>query len=239
MSWLMAISIGAVCGVAGAALTMRAADSIIRLFKVSTFEGAAGYLVVFLLVPLGFLVGMITGIVITRLHSPAGAPAIVMSTGLAILVTAGLLTAGYATAYVVRERPFEAIGQPLTLQMEIRYRSVPGEDPRDELIRASLFASDKDNSFVDVDPRRVEERDGWLVIGCETPLRTRSVTRIFSLAREGEPYQVFQMPLAAIPNTADSAWSDWVSSRAPLGQSEQGLDPARSCELRYRVLFHE
>jgi len=239
---LVAILIGLLCGVAGAALTMAASDSIIRLFKISTFEGAAGYLVVFVLVPLGFFVGLIAGIVVMRVNAPSGAPAILMNTGLAILVTAGLLTAGYGTAYLLREgggRPPQLSGKPMTLQLEIRYRPLPDRDPREELIRASLFASEKDNAYVELDPARLEERDGWVVLPCEAPLRTKSAMRIFSLSREGEGYQVFPLPLAAVPSLSDSAWSDWMPSRAPLGKAKQGLDPAKACEIRYRVVVEE
>ena len=238
MSWLIAILIGVLCGVAGAALTMAASDSIIRLFRISTFEGAAGYLVVFVLVPLGFIVGLIAGIVIMRVNAPVGTPAILLNTGLAVLVTTGLLTAGYGTAYIVRARKEHVPQLPtaMALHMEIRYRPLADRVPRDELIRASLFASDKDNAFVEIDPTRSEERDGWVVFTCEAPLRSKSATRIFSLSREGEAYQVFQLPLAAVPSQSDSAWSDWMPARPPLGKAEQTLDPAKACELRYRVV---
>lgn len=241
MPWLLAILIGALCGVVGAVLTMMAGDSIIRLFRISTFEGAAGYLVVFILVPLGFLVGLLTGIVILRVNAPVGAIPILLNTGLATLATSGLLTAGYGTAYLLQDRPRPPTvdGKPLTLQFELRYRPVPGENPRDELIRASLYATSKDNSYLEVDPEHLEERDGWLVVRFDSGIHSRSATRILSVGREAEGQQVFELPLAPVPARSDSAWSQWVSPRAPLGDSERPRDPARACELRYRVLLGE
>ncbi len=99
--WLLALFTGVVCGGAGAALSLPAGELMVRVHHVSNFEGGAGYLVAFLLLPLGFLVGAVTGVTLMRVASPRGAVAVFRRQGYAILVSAGLLTVGYAVAYLL------------------------------------------------------------------------------------------------------------------------------------------
>lgn len=235
MSWGPAILAGIACGVVGAALTMMAAGSLVRLFRISSFEGASGYAVVFLLVPLGFVVGLVTGIALLRMTAPAGAAAVGLQLGLAILATAGLLTAGYGAAYLLRSHPPQIDGAPLALDIEIRFRPVPGEDPRDEILRASLYGGGDDNHYIDVDTARSEGRDGWIVMPCRADLRSRSHRRIVSVIREDQPTQSFLLPLEATPARSDTAWSGWIASTPSATPGAPPLDPAKACELRFRL----
>jgi hypothetical protein len=93
VSWLAAILVGVICGIAGAVLTMMAGDSITASFGFRTSR--SGRLSRRLPArTAGFLVGLITGIVIMRVNAPHGAGAILLYQGLGILVTAGLLHGG-------------------------------------------------------------------------------------------------------------------------------------------------
>lgn len=237
MSWLTVVLAGIVCGLAGAGLTILASESIIRIFRISTFEGAAGYFVVFLLVPLGFLVGLVTGIVLFRVQAPSGPVLFLGYQLLGILVTVGLLTIGYGAVYLSRDRPLSVGGASLWLEVECRYRPTPGEDPRDEILNASLYVTEKDNSYIDIDLAQVEEREGWLVVPSPSALRSRSASRVLTVNREGQRAQSFDVLLPPTPTLADTAWTDWLTPRPPSETSPGVLDPARACEIRYRVRF--
>lgn len=240
MSWLLALVVGVVCGVAGAALSLYAGELIVRAYKISSFEGGSGYFVVFLLMPLGFIVGLVTGVVMMRVSGAHGLGAVALQQGLAVLVTAGVLTIGYAAAYFMAPRDLTVNGQSLTLELELRFRPTAGEEPSAENLTVSLHAAGKDNRFAEVASDHAALRDGWFVTPVEAGLFSLSATRLLSVTREGKGVQVFDLPLRAKPTTADTTWTDWMRSRPPLGASEKlAPDDPAACEIRYRVRFHD
>jgi hypothetical protein len=216
---------------------MLAGDLIVRAFRVSTFEGAAGYLVVFVLVPLGFVVGFATGLVVMRTRPRPGLRSALSRLGLALAITAGLLGAGYGVAYSTRDRPPRIEGRPLSLQLELRHRMLSAMD-RPEAVRASLFATRSDNAFIDLVTDDREDQDGWAVLSGVAALRSKSAGRMLSVTHGDGGYEVFELPLAPAPGLEDTAWVGWFVPRAPLGAAERPV-ASQAFQLRYRVRVDE
>ena len=72
MGWPATLTIGVVSGIAGLALALLVGDAVARAHRVSSFEGASGYLVVFVFGPLGLLAGLGIGIAVALLSDGAG-----------------------------------------------------------------------------------------------------------------------------------------------------------------------
>ena len=53
MGWPATLTVGMVSGIAGLALALLLGDAVAKAHRVSTFEGASAYLVVFVFGPLG------------------------------------------------------------------------------------------------------------------------------------------------------------------------------------------
>ena len=234
MPWVLAVVVGIVSAVAGAAFSIAASDIIIKAYRISSFEGASGYFVMLVLVPIGLLVGFVTGFVLTRWGAPHGGAMIGLQFLIAPLATAGLLTLGYAVAYAGAQRPPKIDGHTLTLELELRFPAGitrPG-DLVDEGLRLSLYATDKDNAFVDLKSDQVSEVDGRYVVAAEASLNSISARRVALVYRRGEEAQVYDLKLKASPSRADTTWTDWGAAVATGGHK---LPAAGPYELRYRV----
>ena len=150
MPWLIALAAGILCALVGAAFSLALADVIVRAYRIPSFEGASGYFVFFVLLPLGAIAGFVTGFALLK----AGGPGYTLVRFLlAPLATIGLVTIGYGISYLTVDRPPRAGGHTMNLELEVRLpESAPiPVDFRDSKPRISLYASDKDNRFVTID----------------------------------------------------------------------------------------
>lgn len=236
MPWLVALAAGIVCAIVGVAFSAAVSDLIIRAYRIPSFEGASGYFVLFVLLPIGAIVGFVTGFAVLK-AGPAG-PTVVKFV-LAPLVTAGLLTIGYGIAYLAVDRPPRLNGHTMTLELEVRFpeSAATPEDLRDLHPRISLFASNKDNRFVTIDYAGAGLRDGRYVVPCEASLNSARNGRTVLVGCAGESPQVFTLGLRAHPTAADSSWTEWRPGerRGDLSQ----VVPADAYEIRYRVRIDE
>lgn len=238
MGWGLALLAGLVCGLAGAVLTAFAGDAIVRLFRISNFEGAAGYAVAFLFIPLGFAVGLATGTIVMRVAMPSGPGPFVLHLVLGILITLSLLAAGYGLYYLSQDRPPRIGGQELALEAEVRLRLKPGETIDSVAVKVSLQGSGKDNHYLDTGEARSPDEgvpEGRIVIPASGGIYSHCSTRTLSVQRYGGLYESFDLPLAATPSIADTAWSDWAKSRWwNINDSAQQAS-VEPCEARWRI----
>lgn len=232
MPWLIALAAGIVCAIVGVAFSAAVSDLIIRAYRIPSFEGASGYFVLFVLLPIGAIVGFVSGFAVLK----AGPPGLSwVKFVLAPLVTVGLLTIGYGIAYLTVDRPPRLDGHTMTLELEVRLPAsaqVP-EDFRDLQPRISLYASNKDNRFVTINYDAAGLRDGRYVVPCEAPLMSARNGRTVLVGCGGESSQVFTLGLRARPTRADSSWTEWRRGEQRGDLSK--VAPADAYEVRYRV----
>ncbi len=238
MGWGMALLAGVICGLTGAVLTAIAGDAIVRLFRISSFEGGAGYAVVFLFIPLGFVVGLATGTIVMRVAAPSGTAPFLMYLVLGMLTTLALLAGGYGLYYLSQDRPPRIGGKELTLETEVRLRLKPGETIDSVAVRVSLLGSGKDNRYLDAGAARPSDEaapEGGIVIPASGGIYSHCSTRTLSIQRYGGLYESFDLPLAATPSIADTAWSDWAKSRWWNINDPAQQASVEPCEARWRV----
>ncbi|MCC7141166.1 MAG: hypothetical protein IT349_03600 [Candidatus Eisenbacteria bacterium] len=238
MGWGMALLAGLVCGLVGAVVTAFAGDAIVRLFRISNFEGGAGYAVAFLFIPLGFVVGLATGTIVTRLAAPNGLGPYALYLLLGTIATCALLAAGYGLFYLGQDRPPRINGQELALEAEVRVPLRAGETADSVGVKVSLQGSGKDNQYLEVDaPRSAESKDSpnWIEISASGGIYSHCSTRTLSIQRYGGLYESIDLPLAASPSPADTAWSEWMPSRWWSINDPAQQATSEPCQARWRI----
>ncbi|MEO8451828.1 MAG: hypothetical protein ABI647_18700 [Gemmatimonadota bacterium] len=235
MRWPPSIGIGIVCGLVGAVLAGLTAEVATKAQGVSNFEGGRAYLVVFIFVPLGFLVGLVVGAAMARSSGATGFAGVVRLQGLALLATAGIVGVVGGIGYFSADTPPTIDGSNLELELEVR---IPEDRPLPEDLKAggfqgSLHATDKDNNFIQFQFDSVTKRDGYVTIPGTAGLYSHSLNRTILVGTEFMASQVFDLPLASNPTPKDEAWTEWMRSKRRADGKPSAAE--ETVELRYRV----
>ena len=238
MGWLATLTVGLISGIAGLALALWVGDAVAKAHRVSSFEGAAGYLVVFVFGPLGLLAGVGVGIATALLSEGAGVGGFFKVQGLALAATGFVIGGVGGIAVLVADRPPTIDGQLLVLEVEIRTPATVGlvEELKAGGFRPSVSEGRSAQSS-DVRFEEATTRDGQFVIPTTTSLYSHTWDRAFSIARDGNLYHTYELRMPAKPTKANAAWSEWQKARAPLNEWERNAAASgRTFEIRYRVV---
>ncbi len=195
-------------------------NACVGWYRVSSFEGKAGYAVVFMAL-LGGLVGLVVGLVVARLEATGGFGGFARSVGLAgaLLLGAALLAAGLARG--LADVPPTLDGAPMRLDVEFRLPvdvKAPPTAAQGEA-RLSLHsvvrrtARRSQRGELRLAEARVE--DGRVVVPGSVRPFTRRGRAMLSLEVPGvEPFG-FLVPLPRRPMAAEEAWSAWGPTPRP------------------------
>jgi hypothetical protein len=245
MGWPTALTVGAIAGIAGLFLAFFVGDAVSGAYRVSSFEGARGYLVVWVFAPLGLVAGLILGIVIGLHVDGAGSHGFLKVQGFALAATGVAIGGVGGLAMLLADRPPTLDGKELVVELEIRTPAKPGilEELKAGELRASLNEDRVTNLSSDVHFDRAATRDGYVVIPSTSGLYTHRQYRAFTIALSGPEgkyagsiYHVFELRTPGKPTKADTAWSDWQRIRTPLNDTERkAAEAAPQFEIRYRV----
>ena len=241
MNWPAALLIGVVSAIYGAAIAAAVADYAMEAHNVSNFEGARGFGVVFVFMPLGFLSGLVAGTVAGRLWKGRrpGFPGFALRQGVALAVVTTLICGTGGISLLTIDKPPLIDGHALSLEYEVRLprgAQVPEDLPASDL-RTSLFASESDNQYADVAFDRVRREDDRLIIPASVQLRSKSPTRMVLFGFDFEASQVFDLKLRGVPRSEDTAWTDWITAKRDVKAVE--IPEAKRYEIRYRVVILE
>lgn len=227
----LALLTAVVGGILGAVL----GDVATEALGVTDFEGARGYAVVFLCIPLGLAIGAIVGVTVGRWLGPT-APWW-KAQGWSLLVTA-LIGFGL-TGVIVLSAPTPPTlgGAELDLALEIRMppgRAVP--DSADHGVFSAVLVSNdkvKDRVGVQLDFSAASLHEGRVVIPGTVWLAES--TRRRSLAISDSTRGVwFDLPLRARPDSSDMAWSAWFP--APGERASSDVGGTGGFQVRWRVV---
>ena len=224
---------GLLTGLVGLVLAGLAGDTVTRLHRVSDFEGARAYLVVFLLAPAGALLGVIVAVLCARRVVPGQLSSLVVQEAWALAITAGIVGAAFGLAWLTAERPLAIDGRDVILELEIRVPAHLVGAEGEGGIRVSLYAGSKDNASVDLDRDAVRREAQHLVFPGRARLRSRAARRSLLVGLSPTPAQVVDLPLEASPTAPSAAWSPWLAARADARLAP--VAPADAVEVRYRV----
>jgi hypothetical protein len=242
MRWLPSLLIGLVTAFASGALAAWVGDVVTGAWHVSDREGGRGMLIAFVLIPAGFVFGLVVGTITARwgAHAAAAGGGGGFGAGLARLGLAlGIAAAGIGLvgglSWLSAPRPLTRDGQPLVLEFEIRIPAalLPEGGLDREKFTASLFASERDNQWTDLDYDAVRQEQGATIVPGRVPLQSRSFERTMMISLGAWPSYVIDVALPPKPGPAQEAWSDWRPSERLADLTP--VPPDKRLDLRYRV----
>ena len=233
--WPIALLVGFMNAIAAAVLCVPVADWAMDQLHVSNFEGARGYAVVCLWIPLSFIVGFAVGFGISFAIKRAGFVGYVIRQGLALLIVIILIGGVGGLAYASADHPPLINDQNLALEIEQR---VPTKGRSIEELRAADFSvalvvSASDRSYSDLrwsDATRTEE---FITVPAWATLNSKNAGREITAGVDGENRQIFNVLRTASPKQIDEAWSEWAPPRARFDGSKPA--PEDQYLVRYRV----
>lgn len=232
MSWLVSILIGVLTAAFGAVVGGLVADQAVKWLRVSTFEGAAGYAVV-LWALLALILGLVTGIVLSRWLGVPDFAGAATALGCSVLILGGGIAAAAGLAWLFAEHEPTIAGHKLTLAIEVRFP--PGAvkpergDPYFPLLLQSAGASSSGELLL----KDVELVDGrWMLPG-EVAITSARFNRTLAIQLDGSPAQYFDLPLPAKPGPEDQRWSAWLT--APILAKREPPPDGTGYAVRYRV----
>jgi hypothetical protein len=221
----------------GCLLAFFVGDYLTKLAHVPEMEGQRGMTIVFVCVPLGFLAGLVIGIVSSILVRRRGAAGFFIAQGWALLVacvSAGLLV---GVPYLFSDKPPRIGGKELSLEFEVRVPpqfSIP--DPvNDNNLRVILYSGNRETTTASIDLAAIKRSPDGAIIPGHVELLTHNPARSLLAIVEHDPMagQFINLKLPSTPRRKDEQWSDWINATetANLGP----IPDADRFSARYRV----
>jgi hypothetical protein len=181
------------------------------------------------------LLGLIIGVVAARMSGGTGTAHFFKTQGLALLCTGVVIAGAGGLALLAADRPPRLGGKELRLEFELRLptdQPVPDDLAAAEL-RVSFYENDKNNRVADLAFDRVTRDSAFVTVPGTARVGAHSNYRMLSASFAGGDSHVFEIRLAPGPTRADTAWTDWVLTRDPLGKYEART--GERYQVRYRV----
>ena len=236
MSWKIAITVALLTGIITAVITAPVADRITKAHGVSDFEGGRGMMIAFLLIPAGFIGGVLIGLLCTKLvHAVEWAQfwkAAGLSIGLSLVTLFSI--AGLSLLTIIRPPLLE--GHELTLQLEVHVplQHITPQSRGKDKIRMSLYARPKDNQYATIDTANYREEDGMFIVTAHAALNSRSFTRTVSFLIEDHTWLAADLELAGSPGEQDLEWTGLMPMRE--ARTSDGQPATTDTRYRYRVV---
>jgi hypothetical protein len=235
MSWLVSIFVGLVTGVAAGLEAGFVADLCVGWYRISSFEGASGYFIVFMGL-LGAVVGLVIGIVCSLWSRPnflRGLGSALGSTAVLALFVGGVCRLG-------ADLPPQIDGHELELAIEVRSpegvavpQATEGHHPSAEVI---VFHS-RGQPLGELRLDEATQVDGRWVVPVTVPLQTSSAQKFLRVYFNQDYNELFRLPLRSYPRREDFEWSSWIEAGWPVDQPKPA--PEASFWMRYRIRLVE
>lgn len=235
MSWVLSIFVGLLTAVAASLEAGFVADLCVGWYRISSFEGASGYFVV-LMGLLGGIVGLVVGIVCSRLARPNFFGGLGWSLG----STAGLALLAGGIARLGADLPPQIDGRDLELAIEVRGpegfvvpQSTEGNRATAEVIVFHARSQPEGELRLD----KATQVEGRWVVPATVPLQTSSSQKFLRVYFNQDYNELFPLPLRSRPRDEDFEWSAWVEAGWPVDQPKPA--PEATFRMRYRVQIVE
>lgn len=236
MHWFAIICFGLLTGLIGAVYGGFMADLAVGWLRISSFEGGAGYFVVFMIL-LAFGGSLIAGLVICALAGGPGWRGMLRGFGSAVAAVVLVISALGVFAWATADREPLVAGHPVDIAVEVR---LPAGAKRPEGKAsgndyAALLSGSGSKSRLDylrLDQAR-EENGRW-ILPAQIPVHVTEGHRVLSVKLTDRDTQFFDTPIPARPAAIDAAWSDWLT--APYLGNLTKPAPDAALAVRYRVV---
>lgn len=235
MGWLASIAVGIITAIVATFASGFVASLAVDWYRISSFEGGAGFFVVFMAL-VGLLAGFVIGLVVSRVTAARANPGFVKALGVSCGVVAAILGVIAGTARLLADVPPEIDGEPLFLQIELRWPANGGPDPaslegaaytRLGTSNGSTVRREEDGPLFVNDAHAI---DGRLVVPGAVSVFTSRGQRVLRLGVGETQFAAFAVPLPGHPSDEQRTWSDWL----PHGRS--GEAPPDQFSYRFRVI---
>jgi hypothetical protein len=186
----------------------------VRWYRISSFEGGAGYFVVFMAL-LGAVVGLVTGLVTAAILKPEGMAAYWEMAGVAAVAVLVITAFIVMACRLMADVPPRLGGRELLLEVEIKLPAGMKPPPADDSEAHALTLHSVAGRTVRKSmtgqwlPELARLEDGRWIVPCSAPLFTERGHRSLSVRLHGEDVIGYLIPLPARPGRAFLAWSEW------------------------------
>ena len=239
MTWLSSLATGLVMAVVGAIALGMLADRWTAWFHVSSFEGGAGYYVIFHGL-FGAIGGFILGVICSRFAVQGAESNFLRGLLLSVGWMAGVLAVLAAGSYLLADFPPRLNGRNLVVEVEVR---TPRMHPL--LERSGLTpvvwvssAASKASAQRAVKPGEARQAGDRWVAPATVPLRTSSYEKHLWVSWTNGCSMYFPFAVPGKPTERDFEWSEWreAKQRSLDGDwAQAGVDAG--FEARYRVQY--
>lgn len=220
MSMLASIAVSLITAIAGAVCAGVVASLAVDWYRVSSFEGKSGFMVVGIGLA-GGLAGLLLGFIVSRIVTARPAPGFPKALAIALATVLVLAGAAGAVARLLADVPSRIDGEALLLAVEVRFPAghpgpAAGGD-REWTLRLSAL-SGRTARVSRVGPMWKEDarqEDGrWIVPGAVEVFTSRG-SRLIDILPDGVADRGFVVPLPGWPGKDHLEWSDWLPHARP------------------------
>lgn len=222
MKWLLAACSGFVCAILACVLAGWIASLCVEWYRISSFEGAAGYYVVFIALG-GAVAGFALGVITTLLTS-GRQDGFARGIGISIAATVGVAALALGFAWLLGDIPPTLHGDRLQLLVELQ--APPGWKPSKKMLRGgysirlesiSAVNAVRGTKYGQIDWSNATEQNGRAIVPASVFLFTGTGKRGLTATIEDTPAIHFQVPLPAHPGAEFEQWSDWLPENSEPG----------------------
>jgi hypothetical protein len=240
MSWLLTLLIGVLCGGLGLVVAGFIAALCTEWYRVSNFEGAAGYFVVAIALG-GAVVGCLVGVVTSRFVDVPGFSGFLRGSGWSALILLGLGGGITLLCRLLADVPPTIAGATLDLEVEVLLPRGDSEPPSKRVGAVGLTLGSvldhqrRASRQGDVFPERARLEGGRWVLPGSVFLFTGRGMRSIDVVLGGTSVAGYLLPVPAAPGRAEESWSRWFPT-----QSADGTPwPETKSLIRFRVVRQE
>jgi hypothetical protein len=236
MSWLASIVVALLTAAVGLVLGGYLASLAVGWYRVSSFEGASGYFVVAFAL-LGFIVGLVIGLVASRIGAASFGFTFWKALLASQLTLVGIAAIFGGIARLAADVAPTLRGEPMLLAVEIRWpasaTTSPATDPTQRRIRlysvsGGTARNSREGALWTGEARLEDGR--WIAPGAVAVYTSRG-DRMLVIEPQPEGAKGWLLPLPGHPGPAQLEWSPWIPrSRDPGTPLPDGFT------LRYKVL---
>lgn len=238
--WIQSIGVGLLTGMVGLVGLGILANVWVSWFRISSFEGGAGFFVVGLAL-LGGLLGFVVGVIVARIAVRGGKGSFLKALGAAWGTAAGLLLVAAGISWFLADIPPSLDGRPLMLEVELR---LPVDAPPPTAVVTNgasgpylslasvVFGRQRAAQRGELRLAEARRENGrWIVPG-EVEVFTWRGRRALGYSLKGEPQTGFLVPLPAWPGREFEAWSEWLPNPVPPREPWPDTKPSYRFRIR-------
>jgi hypothetical protein len=219
VTWLLSLVVAVISAALGIVVAGTVAAFAVDWYAISSFEGGAGYFVVFMGLfggMAGFVIGLIASRVVATRPKPALWKGLAVSS--AVIATIGGVTAGVAR--LLADVPPQLHGQTQFVQVELRWPEGKAPSPAMRSQKGTLTLGSVSGSVVRAREEgplftdRAALVDGRWVMPGDVRVFTERGQRILLFEIGETQLPSFALPLPAHPWDKHREWSEWLPATA-------------------------